>query len=337
MRILTNSRLKTARSCQREHLFRYELGYRPVEDAHALRFGSLVHLGLEALFLAVMAGLPVQAWLEAALAAVQAEADLFDRVKAEEILRGYFYRWKDEPYEVLAVEAKFELPLINPATGAPSRTWRLSGKLDLVVRDLRDGLVRIMEHKTSSEDVTPGSIYWKRLRMDGQVSVYYDGAASLGHEVTGCVYDVLAKPGIRPLKATPQGSRKYKANGELYANQREQDETPEEFRIRLVEAISENPAAYYQRGDVVRLESEMEEARFDSWQTAQQIQEALRLGRSPRNPDACVRFGRTCPFFAVCAGDAQLEDESLFPRLDDVHPELSEPSEKREQSQEAAP
>lgn len=326
MRTLTNSRLKTARACQREHQYRYELGYVPTVEAAALRFGTLIHLGLEAWWLA-----PPEERLEAALGKLaRAEADPFDRVRAEVMLGGYHFRWRDEPYEVLAVEAQFDTPLINPGTGAPSRTWRLSGKLDVILRDLRDGQKRSMEHKTSSEDVTPGSVYWKRLRMDGQISVYFDGAKSLGHEVAGCVYDVLAKPAIRPLKATPVGSRKYKANGEIYANQREQDETPEEFRIRLVETITADPAGHYQRGEVVRLENEIEEARYDTWQIAQQIQEALRMERYPRNPDACVRYGRTCPYFDVCTGGAALEDEALFARLENVHPELSEQNEKTE-------
>lgn len=317
MKLLTASRLRAARACQRLHSYQYEQGYRPVEDADFLRFGTLVHLGLEA-------------WwksdgdrLADALAAVQGEADPFDRVRAEELLRGYHFRWIDEPLEVLAVEVEFLTDLRNPATGAPSRTWKLAGKIDVIVRDLRDGLVRNVEHKTSAEDIRQGSEYWRRLRMDGQVSIYYVGAASLGHDVAGCLYDVLGKPGIRPLKATPVEARKFKKDGTLYANQRLADETPEEFRARLVEDIASDPNAYFQRGDVVRLESEMSEALFDIWQLGQQIREAELADRAPRNPDACVRYGRTCPYFDVCTGAASLDDTTRFTRRADVHPELS--------------
>ena len=38
-------------------------------------------------------------------------------------------------YEVLAVEASFVSPLINPDTMAPSRTWNLAGKVDGVLRE----------------------------------------------------------------------------------------------------------------------------------------------------------------------------------------------------------
>lgn len=314
--LLTNSRLKAARACQRLHDLEYLQLWRLAEEPEVLRFGTLLHLGLRAWWEA-----PTER-LAAAHAAVQREADPFDRVRAEEMLRGYDARWAAEPYEVLAVEVEFQTELRNPETGAASRTWRLAGKLDAVVRCLRTGRKLLVEHKTSSEDIEPGGEYWRRLRMDGQVSVYYEGAASLGHEVEGCLYDVLGKPSQRPLKATPRESRKYTKTGALYANQRDGDETPEEFRARLVEAIATNPGAYYQRGEVVRLESEMEEALYDVWQLGRQLREAELAHRSPRNPDACVRFGRTCQFFGVCTGEASLEGNPMFVRST-AHPELA--------------
>jgi hypothetical protein len=308
-RLLTSSRLKDARACQRLHLFRYELGYRPVRDADALRFGTLLHKGLEAWWRAIPEGAP--AALEAAQAALKAHPDVnpYDAVKAEAMLLGYHVRWAEEPYDVLAVEAPFETELRNPTTGRPSQTWRLGGKIDAVVRDRRDGRVLVVEHKTSSEDVGPGSEYWRRLRMDGQVSVYFEGARALGYDVAGCLYDVLKKPGQKPLQPN---------------SKRTTPETPEEYGVRVAEAIGANGLAHYQRGEVVRLESEMTEALFDVWQLGQQIREAELAERFPRNPDACVRFGKTCPFFDVCTGQASLEDASLFRRSKDVHPELSE-------------
>lgn len=318
--LLTTSRLKVARACQRLHLIEYTLGFRPAEEADYFRFGSLFHGGLEAWWLWTPEN--ASSRLDAAIAAVQLEADPYDKVRAEELLRGYDARWGAEAYEVLAVERRFETELRNPATGASSRTWRLGGKIDAVVRDLKTGRVLLVEHKTSSENITQGSEYWRRLRMDGQVSIYYLGAKALGFDVEGCLYDVIGKPGIKPLKATPEEARKFKKDGTLYANQRADDESPEEFRARLVENIASDPDGYYQRGEVVRLETEMSDALFDIWQTAQQIRESQLANRAPRNPDACVRFGRTCPFFAVCTGEETLENNPHFVRSV-AHPELA--------------
>lgn len=320
MELLTNSRTKTARACMRLHWLRYDLGWTSVVEAAALRFGDLFHRGLAAWWIGTYR-------LDEALGAMQGEADPFERAKAEALMIGYDARWSgDFSWETLAVEQEFNTLLRNPETGRASKTWTLGGKLDLVVRS--SGRVLGGEHKTASDDITPGSPYWLRLRMDSQISIYYDGAAALGYHVEGFLYDVIGKPALRPLKATPMDARKYtKATktepSRLYANQRETDETPEEYRDRILADIAANPNSYYQRGEVVRLESELAEARADLWQTAQAIQTARRTGQYPRNPDACVRYGRTCEFFEVCTGQASLEDATRFRRLESVHPELS--------------
>lgn len=327
MSLLTSSRLRTARACQRLHHLAYGLGYRPVREEEALRFGTATHLGLNAWWRAWYKASEERLWL--ALEAVAGIEDAFERVRAEELLRGYHYRWEGEAYEVLGVELEFETELRNPSTGKPSRTWRLAGKLDLVVREVSTGRVLIGEHKTATGDIGPGSDYWKRLRLDGQVSVYYEGARSLGFDVSGCLYDVLGKPTQRPLLATPLEARKYTKEGNLYSNQRTEDETPEEYRTRVVEALASSPAYHYQRGEVVRLEEEMDEALWDVWALGQQLREAELAHRAPRNPDACTRWGRTCPFFSVCCGEASLEDPTLFTRSTTVHPELSSAKEAR--------
>lgn len=316
-RLLTASRLKDARACARLHHLKFELGYRSALTADTLRFGTLVHLGLEAWWRATGNR------LEAALAAIAGEeADPFEAARARVMLRGYDARWGGEEYEVLGVELGFETDLVNPSTGVASRTWRLAGKVDCLVRETRTGRVLLVEHKTSGEDITPGGEYWRRLRMDSQVSIYYEGAASLGHEVDGCVYDVLGKPRHKPLKATPEEARKRTKAGALYAGQRLTDETVEEFEARLTEAVAEAPGTYFARGEVVRLEMDMKDALHDVWQIAQGIRAAELAHRAPRNPDACTRYGRTCEFFEVCSGAASLEGNPSLIRVESVHPEL---------------
>jgi hypothetical protein len=260
------------------------------------------------------------------------ETDRYELMKAEAMLVGYDARWNDamSGYTVLAVEAEFRTALVNPMTRAASRTWRLAGKLDVVLHEnatRRDGF---MEHKSATGDVGPGSDYVKRLKLDGQVSIYFDGARALGLEPQFCLYDVLAKPAQRPLRATPPESRRYTKAGKLDARQREQDETPEEYFARVAAAIAEDPGAYYQRAEVVRLEAEISEAAFDVWQIGRQLREAEIAGRYPRNPDACVRYGQTCPFFDVCCGTASLDDPARFRRTSRLHPELTQRTEDLE-------
>lgn len=248
--------------------------------------------------------------------------DPFDRVRAEELIRGYDARWGAEVVETIRVEAEFTTPLVNPETGAESRTWQLAGKLDVIARV--DGRLVYVEHKTSSEDIGPGSPYYARLRLDGQASNYFVGARALGYDVEAAIYDVLGKPGIKPLRATPVESRKYVAKtGALYANQRAEDETVDEFRARFRETLATDPERFYQRVEVVRLDKERDDAAFDMWATGQQIRESQRLKRWPRNPGACSRWGRMCGFFDACTGAAGLDDTTRFRQVESAHEELA--------------
>src|SRR5690242_16184902 len=231
--LLTASRVKVARACGRLDYYKYQLGYRPLEeDAEAPALGHLVHLGLEAWWRSFDAAKTMAAVREA-------EADPYAKARAEAMLAGYaiVHAEDAERYEVLSVEAEFRAPLLNPETGAESRTFRLGGKIDAVLRERANGRVLIMEHKTSSEDISRGSVYWRRLRMDPQVSIYFAGARALGLDPEGCIYDVLGKAKQRPYQP---GAK------------RSEPESPAAFRDRLMDVFASSPDAFYVRGEVAR-------------------------------------------------------------------------------------
>lgn len=327
--LLTASRMKCYRECRRKHKLMYLDGWRPVKEADALRFGSLMHEGLEAWWSTRS--------LAATLGAVDARGiDDFEQAKAEELLRGYHTRWiGTADYHTVTVEESFYAPLVNPDTMASSRTWKLGGKVDAIA--VKDGRPVLIEHKTTSESVKPESDYWAKLCMDYQISHYHIGAEALGHEVEACIYDVIHKPTIRPWKATPEDKRKYKQDGTLYANLRECDETAGEYGVRLAADIKANPDAYYQRREIVRTERDMREYLADLWATAKTMREEELADRAPRNPDACHRFG-TCWAWDHCAFGLQLEDyPERFTQSSNVHPELEEKevtSHEQDESQE---
>ncbi len=118
-------------------------------------------------------------------------------------------------------------------------------------------------------------------------------------------------------------ARKYTKTGQLYANQRSADETPEEYRIRLAEDIAADPEKYYQRRIIPRLEDQILDFRQDAWQTGRAIREAELAGRSPRNPEACFRWGQ-CPYWDACANGLDLTTSPDFISSENVHPELTE-------------
>ena len=322
--MLTSSSSKLFRACPRAYRHRYVDGVVSTSRSQALTFGSTFHLGLESWWLAADGER-----LAAALAAMPADLDPVDQVRVEELLRLYDARWSAEPYDVIAVEAEYRAPLVNPDTEAPSRTFQRAGKIDALVRERHTGRTLIVEHKTSREDISPGSRYWQRLRLDGQISHYYAGAAALGHEADACLYDVIGVPKLAPYMATPEAERKYtkptKAEPEprLYSHQRAEDESIDAFRLRLREALAADPDRYVRRAEVVRLEEDLRDAAFDDWSTALRIRESERADRWPRNPDACERYYRLCEFHPVCSRAAGIDDPLLY-RAERPHRELSE-------------
>jgi hypothetical protein len=328
--VITKSRLAAYGTCQRLHDLQYVRGYRPLVEGESMAWGSLIHAGLEAWWKAYQrgAGLLALPEAEAAMVAYRAQhaAALDDAafVRAAVLMVAYDARWAPSmgEFEVIGVEVEFV------ATIPGRKRLRVAGKIDALVRKIADGSIWYVEHKTSGADLSAGSTYWQRLRMDPQVSIYFGGVRAIGHEPHGCIYDVLVRPDQRPFKATPVELRKYtkataKEPSRLYANQREADETIDEFRARLAAALGAAPDAFFARAEVVRLETEIEESQRDVEELALQIRGGPLTGQSARNPNACFLYNRPCPFLSACDGTASLDDETKFRRTDTQHEELS--------------
>jgi hypothetical protein len=235
---------------------------------------------------------------------------------------GHKTRWADHPLEVIGTEQPFEIPLVNPDTGAPTPIWNLAGVIDRIVK-LPDGRLALMEYKTTSLDFAPEADYWVRLHLDPQLSIYVIAACKLGYDIKTVLYDVTRRPALRPLKATPEESRKFTKDGKLYANQRENDETPEEFAARVSTAITEKPDHYFARIEIARLDQDLEDCAGEIWQQQQAIREAQKSGRWYKNPASCFDFGRSCEFLPICSGCGLNGGVPPgFKKVDDVHPEL---------------
>ena len=309
-RKLTNSMRSKFNACHRAYKIAYVDLIRPAKASDALSFGTAMHALLEAYW--------------GGQETMVLTGDDYTDVTLRCLFEGYKARWEQsdaERYERVGAEFGFEAPLMNPETGGVSKTWVLAGKIDAIAKDKATGKHIIVEHKTTSQDIGPGSDYWKKLPIDGQVSGYYVGASTLGYEVDVCLYDVIRKPTIRPYKATPEESRKYKKDGTLYAGQHEHDEDPHEWEARLMADIAERPDYYFQRVEVVRSESDLSDYLFDMWAVGREIADAERIGRWSRNPNACSIYG-SCEYFDVCTGCASLDDVTLFRKAETPNEEL---------------
>lgn len=352
LRVISNSEARCFRKCPRKHHYSYRLRRRRLHKPMPLRFGTLFHNGLEAWWNTVDLDASIVAMRES-----DRQIDPYEMAKAEALLIGYHAWWVNEPLDVLAVEQEFRVPLVNPKTGAESRTFVLGGKIDAIVRT-REGRVLVVEHKTASDDLAPESDYWRKLRLDAQISTYIAAAKSLGFDAEGCLYDVIGKPTKQPHMATPVEKREYTQRkdkscpeckkksagpaphvvdglvcedgrivtdpgGRLYKNQRDTDETPDEYRSRILDDIKANPRDYYARSEIVRLADEQDDAAADLWATARALREAELLERYPRHVESCIEFGRTCDFWEACTGQASIDNDMIFRTAETPHEELT--------------
>ena len=338
---LTTTRLSSLRRCPRQHYYRFELGLSRIQDATALRFGSAFHLGLacgtigEALDVIDKSYAACPPYME------QYDWDI-EHTKVTQLLIGWFWRYDNDDFEILAVEQGFEIPLINPETGAPSRTFHLGGKIDKIVSV--DNRPHVLEHKTTSEDIGTDSDYWLRLRCDPQLSQYVLGARGLGYDTNKIIYDVTRKPTIQPkqiplldedglkIVLDESGDRIFKKSGNprLTGDAKQgfvlqtRKETHKEYGERLLTDIGDRPDFYYARREVPRLEDELQEFQTELWQQAKQLREAQRYGRWFRNVGKMTCDW--CQFTNLCLQSIDVDRNNPpvgFEILDNVFPELT--------------
>lgn len=318
MNLLTTSSMASFRRCPRHYYHRYELGLTRISTGTALRVGTAFHLAMELRG----KGATME---EASESATSLMADLpYELETLRQLIAAYWWRYSIDTLKMFDIERVFRMSLTNPETGKNSKSFQLAGKIDAIAQ-LPDGRMAIVEYKTAGEDISPDSNYWLRLRCDPQISLYVVAGRYLGYDISTVIYDVTRKPTISPFTATPQEKRKYTKQGTLYANQREHDETPDEFGLRLVSDISERPDYYFQRREVPRLHDDLREFAIDAWNQAKQMYEAKKHGRWFRNVSRFTCDG--CEFADICLNCVQVNPEyppSGFERHNNKHRELGD-------------
>jgi hypothetical protein len=262
--------------CPRKFEFSYVELIRPDRQADALRFGSAYHYCQEELD----AGTP---WKNIC---AEVARRCVTEIETQQVLRlvAEHRRHYDDTFIVEATEQKYATDIGGVAC---------EGKLDRLIR-LADGRLALQEYKTSSEDISPGSIYWRRLRVDIQVGMYLHASGA------DCVvYDVCRKPSIR----------------------QRQKESVTEYGERLTDDIRARPEFYFQRQEINRLASDADDTVAD----VQAVASLISLQQFPRNTAACTRFG-TCCYFQLCSNGHRPSDGAPagFHVVNTAHQELQD-------------
>lgn len=267
-------------------------------------------------------------------AAIGSNADLSRALvaaKCRALLEGYHARWQQSPWAVESVEQMVESDLWNPETSRKSRSFRVAGKLDLLVNN--GGRRTLVDHKTASDDISdPSSPYWRQLVVEGQPSHYMLLEWLNGRKADEAVWDVVRKPGISP-KAITKAEAKAAIMLHEYCGWSISDEsilelqetgreTLEMYEARLVQdCTTTRPEWYFQRRTVPRLDSEIHEYAVELWEHGQEMLHVLNTERHTRNSGACMNYNRPCEFLGICSGYDAPDSDKWRPKSN-VHAEL---------------
>jgi hypothetical protein len=299
MKTLTNSQRSSFFRCPKKWQYENILCRKPIETSDALAFGTAFHKWLE--HWSLHEDKEAKEFLNSAL------DNAFKRAKLRAMCKAYVDYWRENGESIYDTkpEVKFSVPIL---ANVRNSAWTYSGKIDSVVKT-EEGTF-IMEHKTTgnTNNIEPGSDYWQRLEIDGQIEGYMFGyIKSTGEVPMGVIYDVARKPGIKPLR-----------------QDKENAETPIEYEKRCYETIMKEPSKYLARAKIYKTNEKLAEFEKDVYQTARMIDECRNNDYFPRSSSGCKVFG-TCPYFDVCAGNAEITDNSRF--IDTTpNPELQEAS-----------
>jgi len=289
------------RNCRKAVELRYLQHLVPLERDRNLHFGSIIHECL-------------QAWHERR--DIEEVTALIDRLCAQRLqdenqrrdwhlaagmMKAYATRYATDDFEIVALEKNFEGPIINPATGAASRSFVLSGKVDGIVRI--GGEHFILEHKTAGQ--LDGD-YLEKLWTDFQITIYaYYIEQTMGIPIAGILYNVLVKAKLQQGKGETEDE--YEARrAELLAKsktgkttaKRKLPESDEDFQQRLAEKYAD-PVLFH-REMLYLSRDRFEILRSELWELTQAFLDARRRGVFYQNTAFCFNYQRPCAYFPLC-------------------------------------
>lgn len=280
--ILTYSRLRLRMNCPYAEHLRYEQLLVPKASSNPRLLGSAVHKGLETGNMAEALSI-----LESVRSITQEQqgAQDLDKAICKAMLEGAEKALA--PLQSLRPEQEFSLPILNPSTGAVSRSFALSGKVDGIC--VHEGETWLVEYKTAS---SVDRQYIARLRLDGQVTTYlYAMQRVLRQELAGVIYRIIRKPLIRQT----------------------QKESFEAYCDRLEADYRERPDFYFTEERLYRSQADLRQYEIDLWNLTQRILWERKHAIHPRNPARCTDFG-TCEYMPICMGESGCE--ALYERRD---------------------
>lgn len=311
------------RNCRKACEYRYGIGLTPREKDPNLSFGSLIHECLQ-LWHGCRDLAAVLDLIDRACAGRSAdESARRDWHLARAMMTGYAACYPREEFTVVALEQTFEGPIVNPATGAASRSFVLAGKVDGIVQIGAEHY--ILEHKTAS---TIDADYLERLWTDFQIAIYSHYVEhALGIPITGVIYNVLGKARLQQGKGETEED--YQARrAELIAKsksgtttaKRKIPESDEDYQARLTEKYAD--LTMFHRETLYLSHDRFEILRAELWELTQAFLDARRRGVFYQNTSFCFNYNRPCAYFPICRSNGNPNVIDNFYTITPPHEEL---------------
>lgn len=248
------SRIKAFKSCRRLWYLRYKENLIPAQTPDALATGKAYHARIEAM---------------------ENGEEVENDYSKEAAMAVAYQKYIFPKFNVIAAEAELE---------------KVIG--DHILHGFVDGLSEdgyIVEHKTTSADISEGGEYEYNLLWDEQVLAYMS--------LTGrrkVYYTVCKKPTIRQKK----------------------DETEQEFFDRMVAWYDEDTEQKIRVFVVERTDAEVEQFERDFVAMCDEIEACEKSGNFYKNTCACHAWGRRCEYAAVCLNYDPTQEYVEFAKLE---------------------
>jgi hypothetical protein len=261
----------------------------------------------------------------------------------------WLYSAEEGRWEVIGSEIKFEVPVINPASGRKMPKVVFVGKVDRLVRDKNTGLVYIWERKSTSHSITSPE-YWSGLAQGDQVSGYIYGGRfaqangqlkpygikSEDPPIAGAFCDVWHEPDIAPKRVSKADLKTLAETGEYCGTKVAAPnpltpgltdgvlvETPEMFGARLLADIAERPEHYFAQREVARTDKELEAFQARIYRIGKQIRTVEKNDLWVCNLQSCWNKFK-CEFMDLCRSGVEVDAETVPVGYKKRHPKAEE-------------
>ncbi len=302
--VTTYSMWSKFRNCRRACYWRYVKQIVPIQQKEAsLWFGSLIHECLEIWHNTRRLDSVLEHIDRTCLTRDSDPGVKRDWNVARAMMTAYAEQYPTEDFTVVELEKEFTGEIINPATGAKSKSFVLSGKVDGIVQKA-DGTTWLLEHKTAS---SVGGDYVSRLWTDFQVILYsHYVREALGIPVSGIIYNILQKPKL--IQSAGETEEEFESRHRALAAKnksgkssakRKLPESDEEYQSRLAEWFKEKDA--FLRVELLFDTDDFELLRAELWELTQQYLDARRRDAWYQNTSYCFQYNRACGYYPICS------------------------------------